>query len=44
MKLDYSFVEEFTALSSEVKPIKLKNSRLEVFNHCLATALNFPSE
>jgi len=27
MKLGYSFVEEFTALYTEVKPIKLKNSR-----------------
>jgi uncharacterized protein YdiU (UPF0061 family) len=44
MKLDYSFVEELTALGSEVKPIKLINSRLEVFNHSLASELNLPSE
>ena len=44
MKLDYSFVEELTALGSEVKPIKLINSRLAVFNHSLASELNLPSE
>lgn len=44
MKLDHSFAEELTALASEVKPIKLKNSRLEVFNHDLAAELDLPSE
>ncbi|WP_198556497.1 hypothetical protein [Paraglaciecola sp. MB-3u-78] len=44
MKLEYSFAEELTALGSEVKPIKLINSRLAVFNHSLATELNLPSE
>ena len=44
MKLDYSFTEEFTALDSEVKPIKLKNTRLAVFNHILATELKLSSE
>lgn len=44
MKLDHSFAEELTALVSEVKPIKLINSRLAVFNHNLATELNLPSE
>jgi uncharacterized protein YdiU (UPF0061 family) len=44
MKLDYSFVEELTSLGSEVKPIKLINSRLAVFNHNLATELNLPTE
>ena len=44
MKLDHSFAEELTSLASEVKPIKLKNSRLEVFNQELATELGLPSE
>jgi uncharacterized protein YdiU (UPF0061 family) len=44
MKLDFSFAEELTALGSEVKPIKLINSRLAIFNHSLATELNLPSE
>jgi uncharacterized protein YdiU (UPF0061 family) len=44
MKLDHSFAEELTALCSEVKPIKLINSRLAVFNHNLATDLNLPSK
>jgi uncharacterized protein YdiU (UPF0061 family) len=44
MKLDHSFAKELTSLGSEVKPIKLKNSRLAVFNHELASELNLPSE
>jgi uncharacterized protein YdiU (UPF0061 family) len=44
MKFDFSFAEELTALGSEVKPIKLINSRLAIFNHSLATELNLPSE
>jgi uncharacterized protein YdiU (UPF0061 family) len=44
MKLVHSFAQELTALSSEVKPIKLLNSRLAVFNHNLATELNLPFE
>jgi uncharacterized protein YdiU (UPF0061 family) len=44
MKLAHSFAEELSALSSEVKPIKLINSRLAIFNHNLATELNLPSE
>ncbi len=44
MKLDHSFAEELTLLGSEVKPIRLKNSRLAAFNHDLATELNLPSE
>jgi uncharacterized protein YdiU (UPF0061 family) len=44
MKLDHSFAEELTSLASEVKPIKLINSRLAVFNQDLATKLNLPSE
>jgi len=44
MKLDYSFAKELTALGSEVKPIKLINSRLAAFNYSLATELNLPSE
>jgi hypothetical protein len=42
MKLDFSFAEELTALGSEVKPIKLINSHLAVFNHSLATAIKPP--
>ena len=44
MNLDHSFAEELTALASEVKPIKLINSRLAAFNHNLATELNLPNE
>ena len=44
MKLVHSFAEELTALTSEVKPIKLINSRLEVFNRELARELDLPSQ
>lgn len=44
MKLDHSFADELTALASEVKPIKLINSRLMVFNHELAAELNLPTD
>ena len=44
MKLDHSFAQELTALCSEVKPIKLINSRLVVFNHTLATEINLPTQ
>ncbi|MBL4630269.1 MAG: YdiU family protein [Paraglaciecola sp.] len=44
MKLDHTFATELTSLGSEVKPIKLINSRLVVFNHQLATDLNLPTE
>jgi hypothetical protein len=42
--LDHSFDEELTLLASEVKPIKLIDSRLTVFNHDLATELKLPVE
>jgi uncharacterized protein YdiU (UPF0061 family) len=44
MKLAHTIAEELTSLASEVKPIKLINSHLEVFNHSLATELNLPNE
>jgi hypothetical protein len=44
MKLDHSFAEELTALTSEVKPIKLINSRFAVFNNTLGIELNLPAE
>lgn len=44
MKLDHSFADELTSLTSEVKPIKLINSRLMVFNHELATELSLPTD
>jgi hypothetical protein len=44
MELSHTFVEELTSLGSEVKPIKLINSRLAVFNHNLAMELKLPSE
>jgi len=44
MKLDHSFAEELTALASEVKPIKLINSHLMVFNNKLATEIGLPAE
>ena len=44
MKLEHTFTKELTSLGSEVKAIKLINSRLAVFNHDLASELNLPSE
>ena len=44
MKLEHTFAKELTSLGSDVKPIKLINSRLAVFNHKLATDLNLPTE
>ncbi len=44
MELSHTFAEELTSLGSEVKPIKLINSRLAVFNHNLAMELKLPSE
>ena len=42
MQLDHSFSKELTSLCSEVKPIKLLNARLAVFNNDLADELNLP--
>lgn len=44
MKLDHSFAKELTALGSEVKPNKLNNSRLVVFNQDLASELGLQPE
>jgi uncharacterized protein YdiU (UPF0061 family) len=44
MKLEHTFTKELTSLGSEVKAIKLIDSRLAVFNHDLASELNLPSE
>ncbi|WP_299080222.1 YdiU family protein [uncultured Paraglaciecola sp.] len=44
MKLEHSFAKELTSLSSEVKPIKLLNARLAVFNRDLAAQLDLPAE
>lgn len=44
MKLDHSFAEELTALGSEVKPVKLINASLTVFNHSLAAQLGLANE
>ena len=44
MKLDNSFARELTSLGSEVKPIRLINSRLAVFNYELAAQLDLSKE
>jgi uncharacterized protein YdiU (UPF0061 family) len=44
MKLEHTFADELTSLGSEVKPIKLINSRLAAFNHNLSTELNLPDQ
>jgi uncharacterized protein YdiU (UPF0061 family) len=44
MKLDHTFAKELTSLGSDVKPIRLLNSRLTTFNHKLANELGLPSK